>query len=366
MSMATPIRRALGLCLAVVLAGALTVACVAGERTPLAPNAKVVFLHHSTGDVIWKGGVPAWFTAYNAAHGTSYAVTEQMFPLADAGYPYANYPYDYWNIWVNHAGAAPYLGESTLEMLTAQYDIIVFKHCFPVSNIGPDTGSPDVTSSVQTVENYKLQYDVLKAKMRSFPAKRFIVWTGAAKLAVNTTPEMATRTKEFFDWVRDVWDEPGDNIYTWDFFNLETGGDIYLDPAHAASASDDHPNSTFAAEVAPSFAQRVVDVILSVADSIDTAGVADPLDELSLALAGPNPVVGPARLRFTLPVAARAELAIYDAMGRRVALLADGDSPAGPRTLTWDRGAAGVGSGVYFARLKALGRVLVQRLVILE
>jgi hypothetical protein len=224
-------------------------------------SAKVVFLHHSTGGVVWNAGVPAWFDAYNAAHGTGYVVTEQLYPSTAGGYPYANYPYDYWNIWVNHAGASPYLGESTLELLTPQYDVIVFKHCFPVSDIGPDTGSPDVASPVQTLENYELQYAALRAKLRSFPSNRFIVWTGAAKLAVNTTPEKAARAKEFFDWVRTVWDEPGDNIYVWDFFGLETDGGMYLSPEHAASASDDHPNTTFAAEVAPLFAQRVVDVI---------------------------------------------------------------------------------------------------------
>jgi len=239
----------------------LPVAVTVSMQVVTGSSAKVVFLHHSTGGVIWAGGVPAWFTAYNAAHGTSYTVAEQLYPSTAGGYPYANYPYDYWNIWVNHAGASPYLGESTLEVLTPLYDVIVFKHCFPVSNIGPNTGSPDVASEAKTLENYELQYAALKAKLRSFPANRFIVWPGAAKLAATTTPEMAARAQQFFTWVRTVWDEPGDNIYVWDFFNLETGGGMYLLPEHAASASDDHPNSAFAAEVAPLFAQRVVDVI---------------------------------------------------------------------------------------------------------
>jgi hypothetical protein len=271
MSMATSFRRPLGLLFLVLLSGALTPACFADDPSPMPPNAKVVFLHHSTGAVIWDGGVAPWFAAYNAAHGTGYVVTQQMFPLANAGYPYANYPYDYWNLWVNHAGAAPYLGESPLELLTPQYDVIVFKHCFPVSSIEPDTGHPDVASSVQTLENYQLQYAALKAKLRSFPSNRFIVWTGAAKLAVNTTPEQAARAKAFFDWVRTVWDEPGDNIYVWDFFALETDGGLYLSPARAAAAGDDHPNNTFAAEVAPLLAQRIVDVIQARGDSTTMA-----------------------------------------------------------------------------------------------
>ena len=273
MSMATSFQRTLRLCVLLLVSGSLVTACSAADLSPMPANAKVIFLHHSTGDVIWKGGVAGWFDGYNAAHGTGYVVTQQLFPLANAGYPYANYPYDYWNIWVNHAGAAPYLGESTLEILTSQYDVIVFKHCFPVGSIGPDTGNPDVSSPVQTIENYKLQYTALKAKLQSFPSNRFIIWTGAAKLAANTTPEIAARAKDFFDWVRNVWDEPGDNIYVWDFFNLETGGGTYLKPEYAAAANDDHPNSVFAAEVAPLFAQRLTDVIQARGDSTAMASV---------------------------------------------------------------------------------------------
>ena len=271
MSMATSFRRTLDLCVLVLLASALAPACSADE--PMPTNAKVIFLRHSTGDVIWNGGVPGWFTNYNSDSSTSYTITPQLFPAADAGYPYANDPYDYWNIWVNHEGPSPYLGESTLEILTPQYDVIVFKHCFPVSSIGPDTGSPNIASSDQTIENYKLQYAALKTKLLSFPANRFIVWTGAAKLDANSSFEAATRAREFFDWVRTVWDERDDNIYVWDFFNLETDGGVYLNPEHAASASDDHPNSTFAAEVAPLFAQRVVDVIQGRGDSTTVAAV---------------------------------------------------------------------------------------------
>ena len=365
MSMATMFRRFLDLLVLVLLTVTLAPACFADDSVPMPTTAKVIFLHHSTGDVIWSNGVPGWFTAYNAAHATGYVVTQQLFPLATS-YPYANYPYDYWNIWVNHAGAVPYLGESTLEMLTPQYNVIVFKHCFPVSTIGPDTGNPDIASSSQTLENYKLQYAALKTKLRSFPSNRFIVWTGAAKQAANTTPASAARAQEFFDWVRNVWDEPGDNIYVWDFFDLETNGGMYLDPAHAAAANDDHPNSTFGAQVAPLFAQRVVEVILGKGDLADTADVPGTGGEISLALVGANPAIGPVRLRFSLPVATRVELSLYDAAGRRVGLLADGQFPAGTLERTWDSHAAGVTSGIYFARLKAGEREISRRIVILD
>ncbi len=143
------------------------------------------------------------------------------FPPVDP-YPWKNYPYDYWNIWVRHAGSAAYMTEPTLEMLTGTYQVIVFKHCFPVSNIQAD-GVSDVGSEGRTLVNYRLQYNALKAKLRSFPRTRFIVWTGAALRAADTSPEKADRAKQFFDWVKNTWDEKGDNIYVVGFLRPGDG-----------------------------------------------------------------------------------------------------------------------------------------------
>jgi hypothetical protein len=352
------LRRALGLTALALLASVLAPAACTAATNPLPDDATVVFLHHSTGGIIWNAGVPAWFNSYNAAHGTSYAIGDLGDPAGD------NNPYDYWNIWVNHAGPTAYLGQSTLEMLTPLYDVIAFKHCFPVSDIYADTGVPDVTSVEKKTENYELQYEALKTKLHSFPSNRFVLWTGAAELQSATSEEMALRARAFFDWVVNEWDEPGDNIYVWDFFDLETEGGIYLKPENGSS--DSHPNATFAAEVAPLFCQRLVDVIRGVGDTAGTAGVPGSDTGLALSLAGANPTAGPVRLRFSLPQAARVQLGIYDTAGRRVALVTDGDSPAGTRALIWDNRATGCGAGVYFARLRAGDQKATQRIVILD
>jgi hypothetical protein len=328
----------------------------ADAATPMPSDAGVVFLHHSTGSVIWEGGVPEWFTAYNAAHGTHYAITELPYP--NSPYPWDNYPYDYWNIWVNHAGGSPYQGNAPLELLTQQYRVIVFKHCFPVSSIYPDTGHPDVTSAEQTTENYKAQYEALKTKLRSFPSTRFVVWTGAALREAETTADKATRAKAFFAWVRDTWDEPGDNIYVWDFFALETDGGMYLAPDHASG--DSHPNGTFAAEVAPLFGQRVVDVIEGRGDSSN--GGSGDASTLAFVLAGANPFAGPVSFGVTLPSSARVTLDVFDATGRRVTRVKDEVLDEGTTNLSWDPGDQA--SGVYFARLRSLGHELTRRVVL--
>ncbi|MDB4349514.1 hypothetical protein OAA99_01010 [Omnitrophica bacterium] len=227
---------------------------------PMERDAKIIFLHHSTGENIWHGGVPGWFERYNAQNGTNYQIVEQNFPK-DSPYGWENYPYDYWNIWVNHAGDRSFMGEPTLEILTRQYDVIIWKHCFPVSDIEMDVGEPDINSADKRIENYKLQYAALKKKMRQFPDTRFIVWTGAAQAKNATSEEYARRARAFFHWVKTEWDKPGDNIYIWDFYELETEGGLYLKNRYAMNPYDSHPNEDFSRKVAPLLGRKVVDVI---------------------------------------------------------------------------------------------------------
>jgi hypothetical protein len=236
----------------------------------LTKSAKVRFLHHSTGDRIMQGGVMNVLSQYNSSHGTSYALTEKPYFPKSSPYGWNNNPYDYWNMWVKHANDAAYYAkytEPTLEMLTKDYDLIIWKHCYPTSDINPDTGSARLDTDVRTIENYKLQYAALKEKMHQFPKTRFLVWTPAALVASATTAEKGERTNVFTKWVIEQWDEPGDNIFVWDFRTLETGGGPFLLPANAVGPSDSHPNPTFGAKTAPVFVQRIADVIEGRGDS---------------------------------------------------------------------------------------------------
>lgn len=235
-----------------------------------AGTVRILYLHHSTGGVIWGGGVPEAVAAYNSANGTKYEITELAYPTNS--YPWNNYPYDYWNLWVNHTGTSTASGEPNLDMLTQNYDVIVFKHCYPVSGIAADSGAASASSETKSLQNYYLQYAELKTRMLQFKEqnKKFIVWTGAALRASDTTPDQAARAKTFFDWVKGTWDQPGDNIYVWDFYSLETEGTLYLTSANAAS--DSHPNGAFASRVAPYFVKRLIDVIEGRGDSGSNTG----------------------------------------------------------------------------------------------
>ncbi len=243
-------------------------------KEPITPgDVNILFLHHSTGNNIWNGGVKDWFDDYNQTHNKNYTIVEQDFPKRSP-YGWKNYPFDYWNIWVNNAGSEPYKQEPTLEMITKEYDVVIWKHCFPVSNIKTDIGNPRVSSEEKRLENYKLQYQALKEKMKEFPDTKFIVWTPAALVEPSTTENQALRTQEFYNWVKDEWDEKNDNIFLWDFYILETEGGLYLTPENAQSPTNSHPSESFSKSVAPLFCQRIIDVIQGDGDNKKITGKA--------------------------------------------------------------------------------------------
>ncbi|MDJ0764069.1 MAG: hypothetical protein QNJ97_13895 [Myxococcota bacterium] len=229
-------------------------------QSPMENEIRIMFLHHSTGGNILNGGVLTLFHDHNNANGTAYEFNHTSFPKSSP-YGWNNYPYDYWNIWVRNAGNGPYMEEPTLEMLAEEYDVIIWKHCFPVSKVLDNTQSPDISSERKSRENYELQYAALKDKMLSFPQVRFIVWTGAALVAGETEADWAQNAKAFFDWVTGSWDECGDNIYVWDFWELETQGDIYMKDDFAVSPNDSHPNEQFSETAGELFFNRIIDVI---------------------------------------------------------------------------------------------------------
>jgi hypothetical protein len=234
---------------------------------------KIIFLHHSTGKSIWLGrtnryinkltgrsDVLSYFRNYNKENNTDLQIEECVFPKK-VPYGWKNYPYDYYNIWVRNAGEIPYLEEPTLEILTKKYDVIIFKHCYPVSKISEDTGAPDIDSDIKRLENYKLQYNSLKNKMHEFPENKFIVWTPAVMLSTRLKEDEAKRTYEFSKWITDEWDEKGDNIFIWDFYGYETEGGLYLPDKYADGTDNSHPNKDFAAKMSPVFCKFIIDVI---------------------------------------------------------------------------------------------------------
>lgn len=248
-------------------------------------NVNIIYLHHSTGGVIWygkdislitkvakkinnkfaeivgtKAQLPVLINKHNREYGRNYSIKEMEFPK-ESPYGWNNNPYDYYNIWINNAGIDPYKEEPTLEILTKKYQVIIFKHCFPVSNIKPDQDSSDINSPLSTISNYKLQYYALRNKMHEFPDTKFILFTGAAQVKSNIKLDEAERARVFFSWVIDEWDIPNDNIYIWDLYNLETEGGLFFLDEYAVSPNDPHPNGDFAGKAVKLLFNRIIDII---------------------------------------------------------------------------------------------------------
>ena len=245
----------------------------------------ILYLHHSTGGVIWEGNnkpliikfigkisnrlanilgpdaeLPSLFERHNKDNNKFYSIKELPFPKS-APYGWNNYPYDYYNIWVKNAGEKPFMEEPTLEMLTKDYQVIIFKHCFPSTNIQADSDSADINSDQKTISNYKLQYAALRDKLLQFPDTKFILFTGAVNVKSLMSEEEAKRSMDFHHWVTEEWDIPEDNIFLWDLYKLQTENGLYFKNEYAVSSNDSHPNEEFAGKSVKLLFKRILDVV---------------------------------------------------------------------------------------------------------
>ncbi len=91
---------------------------------------------------------------------------------------------------------------------------------------------------------------------------------------------------------------------------------------------------------------------------------ASPPTEYSLGQNAPNPFNPSTTIGFELPRRGLVELGVYDLLGQRVALLANGTLPAGYHERRW--GAQGLASGVYLYRLEAEAFVETRKLTLLR
>jgi hypothetical protein len=94
---------------------------------------------------------------------------------------------------------------------------------------------------------------------------------------------------------------------------------------------------------------------------------AEAAGSLRLDPPAPNPSSGTSTFRFALPRAGRAELSLYDLVGRRVRTLIAGSLAAGPHGTSWDgrdEGGSRVPDGLYWARLRMDGEIQSRCLVI--
>jgi hypothetical protein len=94
---------------------------------------------------------------------------------------------------------------------------------------------------------------------------------------------------------------------------------------------------------------------------VEAGGKEKPADEAAILFQNrPNPSKGSAEIAFSLPRSEQVRLAVYDAQGRLVRTLAEGNRAAGTHQVRL----SGLESGVYFYRLDAGGSSLTRRMVV--
>jgi len=234
----------------------------------------VIFLHHSTGGNVYKEGtVKEWIDNYNQENGSNIVINERAYP--NEPYKWKNYPFDYWNLWINGECDSSQPGIECMNTLAAANDVIIFKHCFPGAHVYEDTGNPDINSERHTLENYKLQYRALREFLNDYPDNTFIVWTLAPLHRLTTNPEDARRAGEFVDWVNNEWlQEDGKkhkNILVFDFWGLSA--ELNENPSQGQvnclryeyekdhDSKDSHPNLKANEAIGPVFAEFIVKAV---------------------------------------------------------------------------------------------------------
>ncbi len=237
---------------------------------------KLLFIHHSSGE--------NWLADDNG--GLGIALDQNNYFVSDTNYGWGP-AYDAESTIGDHTDIPDWLSwfssPETDQIMSAAYaeseqhsaytrsladpggenEIILFKSCFPNSNLEGNPDDPPAPADGLTVGNAKYVYNEILKYFASHPEKLFVVITAPPLLPANTSLEAAANARAFNNWLVDDWlhenSYPYANVAVFDFYNVLTGKDHhhrFLDgqiehvfsagrnTAYYPSASDDdHPSS---------------------------------------------------------------------------------------------------------------------------
>ncbi len=220
----------------------------------------VLFIHHSTGhNLIVQGQVREQFTeAGYAFWDHDYNPTGLTRPDGTrTGYSY-NIPRDN----TDPDGLAELFAQQAYQWPVnafsgaLQHDVIVFKSCFPASNI----------ESEAQLETYRRYYLGIRDVIDQHPEHLFIAMSPPPLVPESTTPENAARARAFANWLTsDEYLSGHPNLYTYNFFDSLAEGDP-ASPEHnmlraayrPQAAGDSHPNQLANEEVGPQFVEFII------------------------------------------------------------------------------------------------------------
>lgn len=247
----------------------------ANQSLSLNPNppgtpVRLVFIHHSVGED-WlddsKGGLAKalkdnnYFvsdTNYGWGPPDAAAGSENIGDHTDIGYWYSwfvgqNSPV-YLSALYSESGqhtSAPYM--RLAENPGGENEIVMFKSCFPNSNLAGNLDDPPsrsqnllrgqgVSEAVQTVQNAKGIYNDLLGYFATRQDKLFIVVTAPPLIESETTPEAAANARAFNIWLVGDWlkNYPYRNVAVFDLYNVLTSNGGNPQVSDAGKSTGNH------------------------------------------------------------------------------------------------------------------------------
>ena len=209
---------------------------------------KVIFLHHSCGqNLIEEGQVREELTGLGYEF-FDHGYNGDGLRLPDGTWTGGNFDVPDDN--TDPDGLAEIFSQPLLDppdntfSLLMQYDVIVFKSCFPVSNIGDDG----------QLAAYRSHYLSIRDTVDQYPEKLFVVVTQPPQVPNNTDDDEAQRARMFTDWLAsDEYLEEHPNLVTFNFFDLLANEDHVLRSEYRVDPWDAHPNEAANREIGPVF-----------------------------------------------------------------------------------------------------------------
>jgi hypothetical protein len=207
---------------------------------------RIIFLHHSTGqNLIDGGGVREGLTALgylffdHGYNGEGLRLADGVWSGESFNVPDDNTDPDGFAAIFSQPYHDP--PDNAFSHLM-QYDVILFKSCFPTSNIADD-------GQLMDYQNYYLS---IRDTIDQYPQKLFVVVTPPPQVPNNSNPDEGRRARAFASWLTSSeFLEGHPNLVTFDFFNLLAGEDNFLKPSYRVDEWDAHPNDLANQQIGP-------------------------------------------------------------------------------------------------------------------
>ncbi len=129
-------------------------------------------------------------------------------------------------------------------------DIIIFKSCFPNSDIIEDGTEPGVPGGeIKSLANYRATFTALKEEFGRYKDRLFIYMTAPPLVPEATTMEAAARARRFNSWLAEEFipyykeDTGSDNFIVFNLFEVLADEDGFLKEEYRLGRpGDSHPN----------------------------------------------------------------------------------------------------------------------------